>query len=146
VEDDGDQSDGFDGTNLEPTGGEGKPGPKPNGRWRIEVEPAAQGLDHRFLNVLLIRQVGDTSPEPEVELLKKDGGVVAVRVGGSLAVFSRDGAPVSGFELRTQSPLECWLLDASPGSGYRLDDRAVSAGAEGVATFEWPRGRHVLRR
>ncbi len=146
VEADGDQRDGFNGVNLEPDAGKGEGGPKPKGLWRVEVEPTAEGTSHRFLNVLLPRLSGDESAEPRVELLKTAAGVVAVRVGGSLVVFSRDGGTVGRVELRTGVELECWLVDAAPGAEYNLGGKKVKASAEGVVVVGWPKGKSVLGR
>ncbi|HNY40110.1 MAG TPA: hypothetical protein PKJ41_06935 [Bryobacteraceae bacterium] len=144
VEADGDQSDGFDGTNLEPVGGEGKPGPKPGGKWRIEVEPAQAGTSHRFLNVMLPRLAGERKNEPRVELLNSDQDVVAVRIGGSLVVFSRDGEHVRRFELQSGDGLEGWVMDAAPGAEYALAGRKWKASGEGVVAVAWPRGKHAF--
>lgn len=146
VEADGDQSNGFDGINLEPTGGEGKPGPKPGGRWRIEVEPAGAGTSHRFLNVLVPRLNSDRSAKPKVELLKTDSDVVAVWVGGSMVVFSRDGGRISRFELQSGDRLEGWVLDAERGAEYAISSKKVKASGGGVVAVEWPGGRSILTR
>jgi len=146
VESDGDESDGFDGTNLEPVGGEGKPGPKPGGRWRIEVEPGAAGTSHRFLNVLVPRLNSDRTAKPKVELMKTDADVVAVRVGGSLVVFSRDGDSLRRFELESRERLEGWVMDAAPGAEYSIAGARVKASGEGVAAVDWPRGKQVFGR
>lgn len=146
VEADGDQAKGFDGINLEPTGGEGKPGPKPGGRWRIEVEPAAAGTSHRFLNVLVPRLNSDRTAKPMVELLKTNADAVAVRVGGSMVVFSRDGGPISRFELSNGDRLEGWVLDAERGAEYAISGKKVKASGEGAVAVDWPGGRSVLTR
>lgn len=146
VEDSGSQANGFRGKSLEPEEGKGAAGPKPKGLWRVEVEPAKPGKSHRFLNVLLPRLASDRKPEPEVRLLPANPGVVAVQVGGTLAVMGRDLQPLDRVELRTGIDLDCWLLDAAPGAEYEFDGRKVRASAEGVLRLNWPRGRHVLRR
>lgn len=146
VEADGDQRNGFNGTNLEPDAGKGEGGAKPKGVWRVEVEPAAEGTSHRFLNVLLPGLSGDAGAEPHVELMKSDAGIVAVRVGGSLVVFARDaGQKVVGAALETGSALEGWVVDAAPGAEYDVGGRKAKASAEGVAVMAWPKGKSVLK-
>jgi hypothetical protein len=146
VEADGDQKNGFNGVNLETDAGKGEGGPKPKGLWRVEVEPTTEGTSHRFLNVLLPRLSSDASAEPQVELLKSDADVVAVRVGGSLVVFSRDGGNVGQVELQTGAELEGWLVDAAPGAVYKLGGRKVKASAEGLVVVAWPKGKRLLSR
>lgn len=116
VESDGDESNGFNGTNLQSTGGEGKPGPKPGGRWRVEVSPASPSTSNVFLNVLVPRLAADESPQPRIELLPSGAEAIAVRVGQSAVVFSRSGKPLTGTDHSTPASLECWLLDAAPGA------------------------------
>lgn len=115
VEHDGDESNGFNGTNLQPTGGEGAPGPKPGGRWRVEVSPASPSTSNVFLNVLVPRLSADESAQPRIELLASGADAIAVRVGQSAVVFSRSGEPLTGADLKAAPALECWLLDAAPG-------------------------------
>ncbi|MBA3974604.1 MAG: hypothetical protein C0504_10355 [Candidatus Solibacter sp.] len=115
VEHDGDESNGFNGTNLQPTGGEGKPGPKPGGRWRVEVSPASPSTSNLFLNVLVPRLAADSSAQPQIEMLSAGPDAVAVRVGQSAVVFSRSGKPLDSVDLTLKPALECWLLDAAPG-------------------------------
>jgi hypothetical protein len=116
VEHDGDESNGFDGTNLQPTGGEDKPGPKPGGVWRVEVSPASPGTSHHFLNVLVPRLAADSPAQPQIEMLPAGPDAVAVKVGQSALVFSRSGAPLTRIDLNTKPGLDCWLLDAAPGA------------------------------
>jgi hypothetical protein len=146
VENDGDQTDGFNGTNLETDEGKGANGPKPKGLWRVEVEPTEAGTSHRFLNVLLPRLNGSGGVEPKVELMKTAAGVVAVRVGGSLVVLSGGGEALTNVKLTTDSALECWVLDAAPGAEYAIGRRKAKASVEGVAVLPWPRGEAELKR
>lgn len=143
VEDGGDQSRGFNGANLQPDPGKGGRSAKPAGLWRLEVEPAESGVSHRFLSVLLPRLAAETAPQPRVELLEA-GGAVAVRVGGSLAVFSRDGDRLSRLQLETGAALEGWVLDAEPGASYVLGGRAWRADPEGVLFALWPARKDTL--
>jgi hypothetical protein len=145
VEADGDQTNGFNGVNLETDPGKVDSGPKPKGLWRVEVEPTAGGTSHRFLNVLIPRLSSDASVEPKVELIKNDGGLVAVRVGGSLVVFARDaGANTVGAALETDSELEGWVVDAAPGAEYEVGGRKARASAEGVVVITLPKGKNIL--
>jgi hypothetical protein len=144
VEDGGSQATGFRGTNLEPDPGKGATSAKPKGLWRVEVEPAVPGKSHRFLNVLLPRLSGDHSREPEVRLLHTSPAVVAARVGDSLVVVARDRQPLDRVELKTETDLECWVLDAWPNAEYQLGGRKIQASTEGVLKLRWPRGRNVL--
>jgi hypothetical protein len=146
VEQSGSQKDGFHGTNLEPDAGKGATSAKPKGLWRVEVEPAAAGKSHRFLNVLLPRMAQDATGEPEVELLKAGASVVALRVGASLAVMARDVGYLDKVELRTKSDLECWVLDARPGAQYKFGGKKWKASPEGVLLLPWPRGKKLLSR
>ena len=88
----------------------------------------------------------DSGAEPEVELLKTGAGVVAVRVGASVAVMARDVGYLDRVELRTTSDLECWVLDARPGAEYEFGGKKWKASAEGVLVLQWPRGKKVLSR
>lgn len=139
VEQDGDQSNGFDGVNLRPETGDRDGGAKPDGTWRVEVEPVSGGASHRFLNVLLPALAGERTEERRVELLPSNAGVVAVRVGNSLAVMSRDGAALNRVAVQPDADLECWVVDAAPGAAYRIGSRTVRASAEGVLLFDWRR-------
>lgn len=141
VEADGDQTQGFSGTNLTPDPGKGAGGPKPLGLWRVEVEPepGAGGTSHRFLNVLLPGAGGAS-----VQMLKNGDGIVAVRVGGSVAVFAREARPLSRVELELESEAECWIVDARPGAVYAMAGGTVTASIEGVLVVKRPRGRLVL--
>ncbi len=147
VEADGDQSNGFNGVNLETDPGKGEGGPKPKGLWRVEVEPTAGGASHRFLNVLLPRLSSDASAEPRVELINNNADIVAVRVGGSLVVFARDSAQnVVGVVLETDAELEGWVVDSAPGAEYEIDGRKARASAEGVVVMALPKGKVMLKR
>lgn len=144
VEAGGDQSRGFNGVNLQPDPGKGGGSAKPAGLWRLEIEPAANGASHRFLSVLLPRLATETVPPPRVELLDAGREAVAVRVGDSVAVFSRDGGPLIRLELSAGAPLETWILDADPGAHYLLDGRAWRADPEGALFVSWPARKEKL--
>jgi hypothetical protein len=145
VEESGSQQGGFRGRSLEPDPGKGGSSPKPRGLWRLEVEPAAPGTSHRFLNVLLPRLAADRGAAPEIRLLDTAAPVVAVQVGGAVAVMSRDGGALDRVELRLERDGDCWILDAHPGREYTMDGKKLRASAEGVLVVDWPRGRKVLR-
>ncbi|MGH9674360.1 MAG: hypothetical protein ACRD44_14365 [Bryobacteraceae bacterium] len=99
VESDGDQSNGFNGTNLEV----GDPGLRYEtaqlGMCRTEVEPAEPSTSTRFLNVLVPRLAEDRRNAPRVELADAGGSAHGVRVGDTIAVFSRDGRALRRVEL-----------------------------------------------
>lgn len=135
----------FQGVNLEPDAGKGGTGAKPKGQWRVEVESIAAGKSHRFLNVLLPKLKDDQRVEPEVEMLNSQAGVVAVRIGGSVAVMALDAARLDRVELDTRADAECWVLDAGPGAEYQLNGKTWKASAEGVLVLPWPRGKRTLR-
>jgi hypothetical protein len=137
-------SPGLQGVNLEPDPGKGGSGPKPKGLWRVEVESIAAGKSHRFLNVLQPRLQDDRRVQPEVELLKSQPGVVAARIGGSVAVMARDAPRLDRVELDTRADVECWILDARPGAEYQLDGRIWKASLEGVLVLPWARGKRTL--
>lgn len=144
VEAGGDQSRGFNGVNLRPDPGKGGGSAKPAGQWRLEVEPAANGSSHRFLTVLLPRLASETAPPPRVEMIGAGGSAVAVRVGGSMAVFSNGGGPLDRLELESGAALEAWIFDAEPGAHYLLDGRAWRADPEGALFVSWPAGQETL--
>ncbi|MGB8330485.1 MAG: hypothetical protein WCE62_10190, partial [Polyangiales bacterium] len=111
VEADGDQRNGFNGTNLDPGPDKDTTSAKPKGLWRVEVEPEGEGTSHRFLNVLLPRLAADRSANPEVQMLEAGENAVAVKVGGSAVVFSRDGGRLEQVELSTRAALATWIVD-----------------------------------
>jgi hypothetical protein len=96
--------------------------------------------------VLVPRLAGERGSKPKVELLNSDESVVALRVGGSLVVFSRDGERVRRFGLQSADRLEGWVMDAAPGAEYTLAGRKCKASGEGVVAATWPRGSHVFGR
>jgi hypothetical protein len=144
VEQSGSQVGGFRGANLEPDAGKGGASAKPKGLWRVEVEPAVPGKSHRFLNVLLPRLVSGQNHEPDVKLLQTSPAVVAARVGASVVVMARDRQPLLRVELKTDTELDCWVLDALPNGEYQFEGKKLRASAEGVLRLRWPRGRGVL--
>ncbi|MBI5086576.1 MAG: hypothetical protein HZB13_18525 [Acidobacteria bacterium] len=144
VESSGDQSAGFRGRNLAPDPGKGDASPKPKGLWRVEVEPAAPGLSHRFLNVLFPRLASDSRPLPKVQILKSGPGAVALRIGNSLVVFSRDPRPLESLNLKVKAGLQSWILDARPNTAYHLDSTLLQSSPEGVLSFTWPHSARTL--
>jgi len=94
VEEDGDQSDGFDGVNL--SGGDpSQPREtKQLGLWRVEIEPARPGVSHRFLTVLVPRLAADGASIPSVAPVEAGASADAVCVGRTVAVFPRNPKPL----------------------------------------------------
>jgi hypothetical protein len=140
VERDGDQSNGWDGVNVDLGQGGNHVSTIPRGLWRSEVEPARPGLHHRFLNVLLPRLTGHDRALPVVESVAAGAGVDAVRVGSTILLFAQQDVRLSRTELRCREPQRFLLLDARPGASYDVAGRIVRASAEGVLAGELPAG------
>jgi hypothetical protein len=141
VEEDGSQSDGFDGVNLvQGHGAPHRPISTRPGQWRTETEPLAPTRTTRFLNVLLPRLADDAAPLPPVELLTTADDIHAVRVGATVAVFARAPAPVRAFRVAAPGAKRCLLLDAVPNATYQRPAPATSAqtDAEGVLLVDAP--------
>ncbi|MFB3825952.1 MAG: hypothetical protein ACE15B_04250 [Bryobacteraceae bacterium] len=136
VEKDGDQSDGFDGVNLEG----GDPAlpreTKQLGLWRAEIEPAEPGVSHRFLTVLFPRLARESAPLPETELVKAGDAAHAVRIGNTVAVFARTPGPLGEVTLSGAAPIRAIVLDARPGRVYDAGRRTAAASTEGVLEIE----------
>ncbi len=118
TETDGDQSDGFDGVNLE-GGDPAQPRPTAQlGSWRTEVEPTEPGTTVRFLNVLLPRLEGDKRPLPTVELVDRGPAVYGVRVGNTIVTFAREAKAVAEGAVTTKLPTgEKWIRLEGRGGG-----------------------------
>lgn len=140
VEKDGDQANGFDGVNLESAAPARSTDSKQPGLWRTELEPTVPGERTQFLNVLLPRLREDTRALPAVETW--DGGEAAdvARVGTTVVVFSRNAQPLDHVRLTGSGVDRCLVMDARRGGAYRVNGRTVTASAEGVLAFDWPRG------
>jgi hypothetical protein len=145
VESDGDQSDGFDGVNLE--------GGDPNtpretaqlGLWRTEVEPLEPSTSNRFLNVLLPRLESDSRSLPLVDLTEAGPGVQGVRVGETVVLFAHNAEPLKQISVSTKRPAQCLLMNAVPGGIYRLGGQEVTASREGVLTGKLVEGSQTIR-
>lgn len=140
VEKDGDQANGFDGVNLESAAPARSTDSKQPGLWRTEFEPTVPGERTQFLNVLLPRLREDARALPTVE--NWDGGEAAdvARVGSTVVVFSRNAQPLDHVRLNGSGVDRCLVMDARRGGAYRVNGRPVTASAEGVLAFDWPRG------
>jgi hypothetical protein len=143
VEEDGDQSDGFDGVNLEGGDPHQERLTAQLGLWRTEVEPAPS-TSTRFLNVLLPRLRGEDRL-PVVEALPLAEGAHAAMVGETLVVFASAPSPLEAVSLVLRDPAKCLLVDARPGASYRAGNRTVKASREGVLHFRLPEGRSRIR-
>ena len=132
VESDGDQSNGFNGVNLE-GGDPTKPYKTAQlGLWRTEVEPVEPTGSTRFLNVLVPRLAANPGRELKVERIAAGAGADAVRVGNSMAVFAHDAKPIRELKLEGGGAVRCIVLDAVPGAVYRIGGQSVKASGEGV--------------
>ena len=143
VEEDGDQSDGFDGVNLEGGDPHQERLTAQLGLWRTEVEPAPS-TSTRFLNVLLPRLRGEDRL-PVVEALPLAEGAHAAMVGETVVVFASAPSPLEAVSLVLRDPAKCLLVDARPGASYRAGNRTVKASREGVLHFRLPEGRSRIR-
>ena len=145
VESDGDQSNGFNGVNLEG----GDPAQERDtaqlGRWRTEVEPVAPDGHTRFLNVLLPRLESDRQPLPRVEMADAGPHAWAARAGNTVVVYARDGAPLGEIAITAERPLRCIVLDARPKAVYRSGTRRGTASQEGVLVWDLSPGAHTIR-
>ena len=144
VEADGDQTDGFDGVNLDPQKPPSPGESKHAGLWRTEVEPTNPGEEHRFLNVLVPRLRDDSRALPDVARIDAGLDVDAARVGGTLVVFARSATGIDRVTLRESRVDRGLLLDAYRGRRYRVNGQIVQASQEGVLEFTWPRGVESL--
>jgi hypothetical protein len=146
VESDGDQSNGFNGVNLE-GGDPTKPYKTAQlGLWRTEVEPAEPTGSTRFLNVLVPRLAADQGRELKVERIAVGAGADAVRVGDSIAVFAHDARPIRELKLEGGGAARCIVLDAVPGATYRVAGQSVKASGEGVLSIaRLPRRAFTIR-
>ena len=145
VESDGDQSNGFNGVNLE-GGDPAQPRDTAQlGLWRTEIEPTEPGLSTRFLNVLLPRLEGDTRPLPAVELATTTSGGYAARVGDTIVVVAQNAKPLEEVAVTTKTPARFILVDAVSGGVYDIAGRKVTATKEGVLSGRLPKGSHRIR-
>lgn len=144
AEDDGDQANGFKGQNH--IQGSGRtPGNRGADGWRVEVEPVAPRRDNRFLQVLQTRLAAAAGAPPAVQLLETDAAAVALTVGNTTVIFSRDGAPLERVTCRRPVAGRCLLLDAARGRTYRVAGATATADQEGVvAVDEVPAGEVVF--
>ncbi len=140
VEKDSDQANGFNGVNLESAAPPRATDSKQPGLWRTELEPTVPGTRHQFLNVLLPRLRDDARALPAVETWSAGEGVDAARVGSTVIVFAREDLPLDRVRLSGGGVERGLVMDARRGAKYLVNRQAVTASAEGVLSFAWPRG------
>jgi hypothetical protein len=131
VETDGDQSNGFDGANLNGGVRYRVRGSSQIGLWRTEVEPTVKSKSTRFLNVLFARLVGGGEPVPRTELVDAGRSAHAVRVGDAVCVFARGTKPLKSFTVRALGA-RLLLLNAVPGGVYEAFGKRFTASREGL--------------
>jgi hypothetical protein len=137
VEDDGDQKNGFNGTNLAVKAEIKKEYlAKLQRWWRIEVEPVMPSTDNRFMNVLIPRLKTDESSLPAIELITANQEYYCVRVNKTIFVFSNAPSKLKNFVLEVQQSAECAVLDAVPNSVYRMGTRDYRSDEEGVLCID----------
>jgi len=119
VEDDGDDDDGYDGSNH--TGGYTPRYWHDYGDWRIEVYPKARQAFDVFLNVLWPRGADTLSVEP-AELLTGAEALIAVRLGDCVVAFGATGRITDAvyYELDTQVPSTHRIVDLQPDTDYYI--------------------------
>lgn len=144
VEEDGDQSNGFNGVDLEPETPPRVGESKQLGLWRTELEPTVPAERYQFLNVLLPRLLDDSRALPAIANLDAGDTADAVRVGKTLVVFARNEQPLDQVRLSGGQVERCLVMDARRGVAYRVNGRTVNASGEGVLAFDWPRGAKTV--
>lgn len=144
VEKDGDQTNDFNGVNLESAAPPRSTDSKQPGLWRTELEPTMPGERHQFLNVLLPRLAEDSRALPTIASLEAGEAADAVRVGTTLIVFARNNQPLDQVRLSGGQMDRGLVMDAHRGVVYRVNGQAVTASPEGVLAFDWPRGAKTV--
>ena len=137
VEDDGDDLDGYDGSNHDDYDERYW---HDYGDWRVEIFPDEPAAFDVFLNVLSPRDSSAAAPAP-AELLASDGVVTAARMGGDVIAFGTAG-PIGGaaaYTLPAGGTYRHLVVDLAAEGFYRVDagDRArgLFANASGVLAF-----------
>ena len=147
VEDDGDDSDGYDGTNHDDY-------PEQSwhdyGNWRIEVSPKAANNFDTFLNVLTPR-IGTTGSVDLAEVLRADALATVMKVGGQVVGFGTTG-PIDAdltYSLGGGGSFDHLIVDLDAGGYYKVTGESgyqvAAANEAGVARFtEAASGPHQI--
>ncbi len=104
----------------------------PWGEWRLELEPADTGLDHRFLTAILPDRTG-TSASPATTAVSGtgvEGALLRWADGADAVLFAAtdDGAPLPDtveYTVPSTVPVRHTVVDAPPGSHW---NRTVTSG------------------
>jgi hypothetical protein len=141
VEDDGDDSDGFDGRNHDDYR---ELDYHDVGDWRIEISPKAARTADVFLNVLAPAAAGAPA-EPAAELLVDDARVKILQTGAWVVAFAADKAVDRPFAYQPRAGATRHLLTGLvPSRPYRIavgaEAKTVSSNAAGVILFDVPAG------
>lgn len=138
VEDDGNDADGYDGTNH--AGGYTAQPHHDAGAWRIELSPKAPATFDTFLHVLTPRDAG-VQAVTSAKLLAADEAATVLRVGQQVVGFGTLGridAPF-GYDVDAGGAMAHLVVDLVPGQEYRIAVgdgwQHARADAEGVLSF-----------
>jgi MYXO-CTERM domain-containing protein len=138
VENDGDDGDGYDGTNY--SGGASEQPWYDNGDWRVEISPGTASNFDTFLNLLSPRSSVTASVDAGSVLLN-NSVVTVMKVGGHVVGFGTTGQIARDFSygLPGGGTFEHLLVDLVPGGLYSVTGgeglQYVSAGDAGVLDF-----------
>ncbi|KKL59725.1 hypothetical protein LCGC14_2212450, partial [marine sediment metagenome] len=118
VEDDGDDSDGYDGTNHD---GYTETSWHDYGNWRIEISPESASTFDTFLNVLTPRHK-NASSVTSGEVLADDAVATVMRLGQRVLVFGTHGTidEEISYALGEGGAFDHLILDSPPGRFWRI--------------------------
>jgi len=137
VEDDGDDADGYDGSNHDDYA---ETPWHDYGDWRIEISPKAPATFDTFLNVLTPRDAATASVAP-ASLLPASPGATVMQVAGWVVAFGSAGAVDDEltYALPAGGNLEHLVVDLPPGQFCRIDAAGEALGLfaddAGVVSF-----------
>lgn len=138
VEQDGNQQNGFNGTNIDIKRDIKKEYlAKLQKWWRIEVEPVTPSIENRFMNVLVPQLKTDVSNLPSIKLITTSQECYCVQVDKTIFVFSNSPARMKRIVLELSESAECIVLDAFPQGIYIVGTREYKADEEGILYIDW---------
>jgi hypothetical protein len=147
VEDDGDDSDGYDGSNHD---GYTEQSWHDYGNWRIEVSPKAANNFDTFLNVLTPRSAV-TGPVDLGVVLRADALATVMKLGGHVIGLGTSGAIDADltYDMPGGGSFDHLIVDLMPSAYYKVTGESgyqvAPANEEGVATFtEAAGGAHQI--
>lgn len=140
VEDDGDLSDGFDGTNLV-QGISARGGDARVDQWRIEVEPENTRMENQFLTILIPgTTAGDDGNALDVELLQNDDNIVLLRVGQTLVGYLNSTQGNLHFQIADSNTaaIRLLLIGLDPNRSYQIQNDVHESSREGLLWISNP--------